>query len=277
MISEANESVAQIDTDDLSLYVCPHCRSTLRVIGRSLECSGCGRIYNIRDDIPDFLLADPAKDVHPVLRKVRVIDWLAPIYETRLRYPNVLRLAARKGSMSLPQLIAMIQEIIAPVAGYVLDVACGPGAFGRRVANNSRRVYGIDISAGMLKRGVILARREHVANIRFARAQVEALPFGNETFDAAICSGSLHLFADTVLALREIGRTLKSGSPLGIVTVTTGPAGLLRFRRIINYGRRRGLRVFEVPALEQMLHEAGFEHFRSTTHGSLLTVRAQKR
>lgn len=68
-----------------------------------LECSGCGRIYNIRDDIPDFLLADPAKDVHPVLRKVRVIDWLAPIYETRLWYPNVLRLAAPFCSSSAAQ------------------------------------------------------------------------------------------------------------------------------------------------------------------------------
>jgi SAM-dependent methyltransferase len=276
MISEANESAAQIDTDDLNIHACPRCRGMLRAIGRRLECRGCGRIYNIRDDIPDFLLADPAKDAHPVLRRVRVIDWLAPIYETRLWYPNVLGLVAGKGSMSLSQLTAMIQEIIAPVAGYVLDVACGPGTLGRRVANNSRRVYGIDISTGMLKRGLILARREHVANIRFARAQVEALPVGNETFDAVICSGSLHLFADTVLALREIGRTLKSGSPLAIVTVTRGPAGLLRFRRIINYGLRRGLRVFEVSALEQMLHEAGFENFRSTTHGSLLTVRAQK-
>lgn len=68
MTSEANESATQIDTDDLSLYVCPHCRGTLRAIGRWLECSGCGRRYNIRDDIPDFLLSDPAKDVHPVLR-----------------------------------------------------------------------------------------------------------------------------------------------------------------------------------------------------------------
>ncbi len=170
----------------------------------------------------------------------------------------------------------MIQETIAPVAGYVLDVACGPGTFARRVADGSRKVYGIDISTGMLKRGVILARREHVTNIRFARAQVEALPFGNETFDATICSGSLHLFADTALTLREIGRTLKSGAPLAIVTVTPGPAGFLRFRRVINYMGRRGLQVFEVPALERKLGEAGFENCCSTISGSLLTVRTQK-
>ena len=54
MTSEANESVTQIDTDDLSLHVCPHCRGTLRAIRRWLECSGCGRRYNIRDNIPDF-------------------------------------------------------------------------------------------------------------------------------------------------------------------------------------------------------------------------------
>jgi SAM-dependent methyltransferase len=276
MIGEANESPTRVGTDDLNIYACPRCRGKFQAIGRRLECSGCGGTYEVLGDIPDFLLADPTRSAHPVLRKVRMIDRLAPIYETKLWYPNVLRLATGKGSMSLPALIAQVQGIIGPVAGYVLDVACGPGTFGRRVANNLRKVYGIDISTGMLERGVILARREHVTNIRFARAQVEALPFGNERFDAVICSGSLHLFSYTALALREIGRTLKSGAPLAIVTVTTGPAGLLRVRRVINYLGRRGLHVFEVPALERTLAEAGFENCRSTISGSLLTVRAQK-
>ncbi len=69
MISEANESAALINTDDLNIYACPRCRGTLRAIGRRLECSGRGRKYNIRHDIPDFLLAGPAKFVHPVRAK----------------------------------------------------------------------------------------------------------------------------------------------------------------------------------------------------------------
>jgi SAM-dependent methyltransferase len=246
MTNEAIESVTQIDTDDLSLYVCPHGRGTLRAIGRWLECSGCGRRYNIRDDIPDFLLSDPAKDVHPVLRRMRGIDWLAPIYETRLWYPNVLRLA-KKGQHVTAATHCHDPGNHGTCGGCVLDVACGPGTFGRRVANNSHRVHRhrhLGRHAQMWSDSCATRTcRQH----SLCWAQGEALPFGNETFDAAICSGSLHLFADTVLALREIGRTLKSGSPLGIVTVTTGPAGLLRFRRIINFGRRRGLRVFESP------------------------------
>lgn len=113
MISEAvNESLTWIDTDDLNIYACPHCRSKLQAIGYRLVCSRCGRSYEVRDNIPDFLLADPAKSAQPVLRKVRMIDWLAPIYETKLWYLNVLRLATGKGSMSLPELIAMVQGII---------------------------------------------------------------------------------------------------------------------------------------------------------------------
>jgi SAM-dependent methyltransferase len=272
-----NAATSPMNAEDLKVYACPQCRSNLKATAGSFECASCGKSYEIRDGIPDFLLEDPARSVHPVLRKVRMIDWLARIYETKLWYPVVLRLAAGKGTMTLPDLIAWVKEIIGPLSGHVLDVACGPGTFGRHIATSSRRVYGIDISTGMLKRAVILARGEQVTTMSFARAQAETLPFENKTFDAAICCGSLHLFVDTVLTLREISRTLKPGAPLAIITVTSGSAGLLRFRRILNYGRRQGLRVFDVPALEQILGEAGFESCHSKTSGSLLTVRAEKR
>lgn len=45
------------------------------------------------------------------------------------------------------------------------------------VAGPSTKVYGIDISEGMLWQGVEYLRREGVGNVGFARAQVEALPF----------------------------------------------------------------------------------------------------
>jgi hypothetical protein len=83
--------------------------------------------------------------------------------------------------------------------------------------------------------------------------------------------------SDAVLALREISRTLKPGGPLAIITVTSGPAGLLQFRRVLHCGSKWGLRVFEVQALERMLGEAGFESCHSKTSGSLLRVRAEKR
>ena len=201
----------------------------------------------------------------------------AAVYESKLWYPLVLNLFGGFGCITLPQLIGIVREMVGSVAGRVLDVASGPGTFGRRLASPSRRVYGIDISTGMLARGAACAKRERIANVCFARALAEALPFANEVFDAALCCGSLHLFPDTVAALCEIARTLKPGARLIVVSLCAGSAGLLRFPRVCVRLRRRGLRVFVIPELESELAQAGFFMFRPATYGSILTFSACKR
>ena len=47
--------------------------------------------------------------------------------------------------------LAMVEEMMGTISGDVLDAACGPGTCGRRIARHARAVFGIDISAGMLK------------------------------------------------------------------------------------------------------------------------------
>jgi SAM-dependent methyltransferase len=261
---------------DCAMYACPNCKGKLAVAVSALHCPICDRTYKVSGEIPDFVLGDLTQSTSPVLRKAKSIDRLARIYETKLWYPIVLNLAAGWGRTSLARLISLIEEMAGSITGAVLDVACGPGTYGRRVATQSRKVYGIDVSQGMLERGVAYAEREHVTDMRFARALVEALPFRSAVFDAAICCGSLHLFENTDLALREIGRTLKPGAPLAVVTLIAGRTGLLRFRTVRNYAKKKGLRVFEIRELERMLGEAGFENYCPTTFGSLVAFSVQK-
>jgi ubiquinone/menaquinone biosynthesis C-methylase UbiE len=227
--------------------------------------------------IPDFILEDLTQSSNEVLRNVKHIDRLARIYETRLWYPVVLNLYGGLGCTSLEELARIIAGMVDIDAGLILDVACGPGTYGRRVASQSRVVYGIDISMGMLRRGVEYVQRDDIPNVHFARAQVEALPFPNGLFDAAICSGSLHLFADTVLALREIGRTMKAGAPLAVMTVTASNKGILRFRRMrAHVEKDHGVHIFEMPEMAGYLAEAGFEDFQPRTLGSILVFSARK-
>ena len=130
----------------------------------------------------------------------------------------------------------------------------------------------------MLKQGKIYTTKEGIANMHFACARVEKLPFENEFFDATICCGSLHLFADTVIALREIARVMKPEAIISAYTFTIGRAGILKYDRVREWSLRvHGLHVFELSVMEQYLTVSGFETFRPEVNGSILTFSARKK
>ena len=258
-------------TSPLAAYVCPRCKGALAVAAQELRCAACAHAYPVRNRIPDFLGVDLRHSASWSLRHARVFDWLAPIYETNLWYPVVMKLAGVKGVTTLPELLATVDAMVGTIPGDVLDVACGPGTFGRRVAAHSRSVFGIDISPGMLEQGCKYAERERVININFACARVEALPFAQQTFAAALCCGSLHLFPDAALALREIARTLQPGALLVGLTFTQTNTRFSRF------AERHGGRLFDVQNLGSLLREVGFEDYSPSTFGSALLFSVRKK
>ena len=258
-------------------YVCPACKSALTPKCDALSCETYQVAYPIVEGIPDFIVQDLTQNTHPNLRRVKAFDWLAPIYVTKLRYPLVINLYAGLGSTSLEELRQNIARIVEIEKGLILDVACGPGTLGRRLISRSKAVYGIDVSMAMLRQGVAFAKREHIANIHFSRAMAQALPFQDGLFDAAICGGALHLFADAVLALREIALTMKDEAPLGVTTFIDGNTEIVRFRRVRKHLQERGIHVFELPELRRCLAETRLEDFRPQVYGSLLIFSARKR
>ena len=258
-------------------YACPVCRRPLRESDGSLRCGTCAESFPIVDGIPDFLREELAQSRDPVLRRMRFIDRMAGIYETSLWYPLVLNVYGGLHSPSLSQLIRTIATAVQPVRGRVLDVACGPGTYGRRVASQSREVFGIDVSMGMLRQGVAYSASERRPNVHFARARVEALPFASRFFEAAICCGSLHLFADTTVALREIGRVMKPAATLAVFTFGAGDGGILKHPRVRRWGAaKHGLHVFDVSEMGRFLAASGFEGFEAELSGSIFTFTARR-
>lgn len=275
---ETEDPIHHVSITDFDMYACPACKGALEIGERLLTCPVCQVTYPIVNGIPDFIVEDLTQSHSQILRNVRSIDRLARIYESILWYPLVLNLYGGLGSTSLKQLVLAISNIVDVVEGRILDVACGPGTYDRRVASATKSVYGIDISMGMLQQGASYVQRDHIPNTRFARASVEALPFCNEYFDASICCGSLHLFQDTVLALREINRTMNRGAPLAVMTFCAGDKGILRFRRIREHVQEdHSALIFEIPVLEKYLSRAGFENFQPQTFGSVLVFSVRKK
>src|ERR1700690_536463 len=262
----------------VATYVCPACREALLEQADSPRCEACSETYPIRNGIPEFIFEELSQSQDPVLRRMTAIDKMARIYETKLWYPIVLAVYGGFRKTSLPQLIATISRNVGTAEGRVLDVACGPGTYGRHIASPSKEVFGIDVSRGMLRQGAAYAVREGVPNIHFARARVETLPFPPEFFDAVVCCGSLHLFADTAVALREMARVMKPGAPLSVFTFTAGDAGILKHRRVREWmSSKHGLHVFVLAELERLLDAAGFERFEPRLFGSILTFSARRK
>lgn len=92
------------------------------------------------------------------------------------------------------------------VGTRLLDVATGPGILAAEAANQGARPVGIDLSPQMIE----LARRLH-PNIDFREADVEHLPFADDTFDAVVCAFGLGHFPRPEVAVGECVRTLLRG------------------------------------------------------------------
>jgi SAM-dependent methyltransferase len=91
----------------------------------------------------------------------------------------------------------------------VLDVGCGVGAFLRLVEDRGARAYGVDASARLLE-----LARERVPDADLRLGDMEALPYGDDTFDVVTGFNSFFFATDIVAALREAGRVAKRGAPV---------------------------------------------------------------
>jgi ubiquinone/menaquinone biosynthesis C-methylase UbiE len=102
----------------------------------------------------------------------------------------------------------------------LLEVASGSGVFLDAHAAHVERVAGLDLSDIQVE----LARRRLRDRIQAGTAEIvqgdaTALPWGDGTFTAVACVGSLDYFADPAEALREMNRVLRPG---GRIVVTYG-------------------------------------------------------
>ena len=112
--------------------------------------------------------------------------------ETRRADPGITaRLAAEVG--------------VAPGRRF-LDVGCGTGSYTVALAARGGVWTGVDASERMLE-----AARARSRAVDWRRADAQALPFADASFDGAICTLAAHHFADRVAAFREVLRVIDEG------------------------------------------------------------------
>ena len=96
----------------------------------------------------------------------------------------------------------------------ILFLACGTGRHFNFLVNQlGSEVVGVDISINMLR----IAKKKQ--NVYLIAADVENLPFRQNTFDALVCSRAFYLFDNKLRVLQEAHTVLKRGKKLIVSTI----------------------------------------------------------
>ena len=105
----------------------------------------------------------------------------------------------------------LLDSLRLQAGAQLLDVATGPGSLAAEALSVGARPIGIDISPGM----IAIAKSAH-PGIDFRVAEVERLPFADDSFDAIVCNFGLGHFPDPESAITECVRTLKRGGRIAL-------------------------------------------------------------
>lgn len=109
-------------------------------------------------------------------------------------------------------------ETLGPFEGeHVLDVGCGTGGAVRALAANFpgvERVVGIDLSETMLAEARARTGAGTAAAVEFVPGDAHALPFPDDSFDAAFSLRVFEIIGEPRRALGEMARVLRPGGRL---------------------------------------------------------------
>ncbi len=155
-------------------------------------------------------------------------------------------------------------------AAKVLEVACGTGISTRHLANTLSA--GTEITATDLNEAM-LAHAEKVngdlPGVAYSQADALDLPFGDASFDAAVCPFGIMFFPDKSLGMREMTRVLVSEGILALNVWDSfqhNPAVEVIDRAIKQFFETDPPRFLEVPFGtvsaddgHRLFHEAGYE------------------
>ena len=106
----------------------------------------------------------------------------------------------------------------------IIEIGAGWATDGKLLIQKGFDCVSTDYSAGMLK-----LAQDLNTNDKLAQADMQKLPFGDNSFDGFWATACLLHIENTALALEEIGRVTKSGG-LGFISVKEGEGGMLDSR-----------------------------------------------
>ena len=193
-----------------------------------------------------------------------------PVYDRVIQSDTLRRLAplAYGPAGPLPDLDGFCRRVAEETSGplgappVLLDVPCGGGTLLPRLREQGFTgvVIESDLGAAMLRRAARLRDRLADGVTILLRADAQDLPFADATVDGAVSLNGLHCMPDPRAFVEELGRVVRPGGRLFLVTLVSG--GTRRADLSILAGRLTGIIPTAPPprgTLLRWLREAGWQ------------------
>ncbi len=273
-------------TPHLDTLRCPRCAGRFRPAADRLACQDCGAEYPVtrgvldlsqrlrpgtaRSDAPEHVTKD-------VLQNAATISGIGFHYESGLRPAFVKVMGTNWDAAVTPaDEDAYLTTHAGSPAGTVLDLAAGAGRWTSVLAEavGPERVLALDLSEEML-----LDLRTRLPLIPAVRASAMELPFADASLDAINCWNALQAMPDPERALAEMGRCLRPGGTLTMMTFVWAPDPVYRyFQRSHHFPAwPDGFPLFELADVRAWLDRAGLAIDHEQTPGTFLFVTAERR
>lgn len=216
-----------------------------------MTCSGCGRRYDVRGGIPDFVHPRQLSPADAEFQEK--YDAGAEAYDTGLEW-MWQAFASDEDTVRG----SMIDLLELEQGARVLEIGCGTGQDSWRILERiggRGRLVAQDLSRGMLE----VARRrlaDSADRVELVQSNGSYLPFKDAVFDAAYHFGGINTFGERRRAIEEMTRVVRSRGK--VVIGDEGVAPWLR-RRLVGrilvranplYAHRAPIAELPVNALE---------------------------
>lgn len=265
---------------------CPTCRGHLTFAGTVATCTDCGTGYPTRYGVLDLSqriragagVSDDTDAVEAdVLQNAAVLRGIGFHYELGMR-PNFLRVMGMNWSGAVTP--AVEDDYIARHArhdgGTVLDLAAGAGRWTAVLARTvgAERVLALDLNEAML-----YDLRSRLPEVPAVRASALDLPFADASLDAVNCWNALQALPDAAKALSEVGRCLKPGGTLTLMTFRWADSPVYRYFQASHHfpARPDGFLLFELDEIRSWLDAAGLVVREESRPGTFVFVTAERR